>query len=160
MSGLFRVWVLIGLVGVGAVGLAGCCTARGGAAAGSGGGQGEAPHEADGGEGVVDVVTGPADGGEPSSEATGLAEVGDVPLGGACGPGFGRCDGETFCRFPDESPCGDGGVAGVCEARPRACTRDCPGVCGCEGQRFCNVCVAHARGFSTRHAGRCAEPAP
>jgi hypothetical protein len=83
------------------------------------------------------------------------APVGTLAVGAPCGPGLGDCDATSFCRFPADAPCGDGGVAGVCEARPVGCHRDCPGVCGCDGQRFCNSCVAEARGFSIRHKGSC-----
>ncbi len=103
----------------------------------------------------------------PSPEATSpevpgpldvIAPVGDVPPGGACGPGVGDCDATGFCSFPSDAPCGAPGVAGVCTARPTGCHRDCPGVCGCNGHRFCNTCVAEARGFSVRQTGNCEEP--
>lgn len=89
-----------------------------------------------------------------------LAKVGTVAVGGTCGAGNGDCDAMGFCRYAEENACGGAGSGGVCEARPRECKRDCPGVCGCDGQRFCNTCVAQARGFSVRHAGACAEAAP
>jgi hypothetical protein len=89
-----------------------------------------------------------------------VAPVGTVAVGGACGAGIGACDAMGVCRYAAEDVCGDGGGAGVCEAKPTACKRDCPGVCGCDGQRFCNACVAQARGFTVRHVGACAEATP
>jgi hypothetical protein len=86
-----------------------------------------------------------------------IATIGAQPVGSPCGGEHGACDATGFCRYPAEDICGDGGSAGVCEARPRGCKRDCPGVCGCNGHRFCNTCVARARGFSVRHGGPCME---
>jgi len=84
-------------------------------------------------------------------------ETGTIPLGQACGPGLGACDAAGYCAFPASNLCGDGGVAGVCEARARGCQKDCKGVCGCDGKRYCNACSAENRGISVRNAGRCAE---
>ncbi len=106
--------------------------------------------------GAVGVGT---DGGEAADVGV-VAEVGTVTVGGACGDGIGACDAMGFCRYAAEDVCGDGGGAGVCEAKPTACKRDCPGVCGCDGQRFCNSCVAEARGFTVRHVGACAGTTP
>lgn len=103
----------------------------------------------------------PASGPPAGEEATGQAGVvasatgGGVALGGACGATEGACGDDGYCLFPADAPCGDGGVAGVCTARPRGCKRDCPAVCGCEGEFYCNACVAHAQGRAVRHAGRC-----
>lgn len=85
------------------------------------------------------------------------ATVGTLPLGAACGAGLGACDGEGYCEFPAEAPCGDGGVVGRCVERPRGCFKDCPGVCGCDGLRHCNACATESRGISVRHAGACGE---
>jgi hypothetical protein len=85
------------------------------------------------------------------------APVGDRAIGQPCGAGLGACMADGVCVFPEASPCGDGGVAGVCEARPTGCQRDCPRVCACGGETFCNACVARARGFSVRARGRCPE---
>ena len=88
------------------------------------------------------------------------APVGTLPLGAPCGPDLGACDGAGYCAFPPESACGAGAVPGICEARPRGCFKDCPGVCGCDGVRYCNTCAAQGRGFSVRYAGNCgSEPA-
>jgi hypothetical protein len=85
------------------------------------------------------------------------APVGVIAVGAPCGAGLGDCDATAFCRFPSGSPCGEDGVTGVCELRPVGCRRDCPGVCGCNGARFCNACVAESRGFSVRDDDTCKE---
>ncbi len=85
------------------------------------------------------------------------APVGVIAVGAPCGAGLGDCDATAFCRFPSGSPCGEDGVTGVCELRPVGCRRDCPGVCGCNGVRFCNICVAESRGFSVRGDETCKE---
>jgi len=94
---------------------------------------------------------------DPIVEPEPTAETGTIPLGQACGPGIGACDAAGYCAFPPANVCGDGGVAGVCEARARGCQKDCKGVCGCDGKRYCNACSAENRGISVRNAGRCAE---
>jgi|GEM_PF-2060896 len=86
-----------------------------------------------------------------------IAPIGTIALGAACGPGVGDCDAEGYCAFGEDNACGDGGAVGVCTARPRGCFKDCPGVCGCDGARYCNACVAQGRGLSMRHAGACLE---
>ncbi len=87
------------------------------------------------------------------------ASAGTIPLGAPCGPNVGSCDAAGYCAFPADAACGDRAVAGVCTARTRGCFKDCPGVCGCDGVRYCNTCVAQGRGHSVRHAGSC-EVAP
>lgn len=74
----------------------------------------------------------------------------------ACGPAA-MCGDDEFCRFPAGAACGEGDVTGVCKARPRGCRRDCPGVCGCDGARYCNTCEAQARGVAVRHDGACKD---
>lgn len=87
------------------------------------------------------------------------------------------CDGTQSCVGPDEPceacpiPICDDGVAcpdgyfcdrssgcggsGVCQRTPTGCPRDCPGVCGCDGNSYCNSCVAASVGVDTAHAGEC-----
>lgn len=79
-----------------------------------------------------------------------------IALGGACGPALGECAEDGYCAFAADDACGVAG-AGVCTARPHGCFKDCPGVCGCDGVRHCNACVAQERGVSVRHAGACQE---
>jgi hypothetical protein len=81
----------------------------------------------------------PACGGDDSEPA---------PEGSSCGGLVGStCPGDTaYCDFPDTHLCGIADGAGVCRARPDACTKDCPGVCGCDGKPYCNACEAHRAG--------------
>ena len=60
-----------------------------------------------------------------------------------------RCDDAHYC---DRDTCGGDGV---CVPRPDACTDDCPGVCGCDGETYCNACDAAAAGVDVAHAGAC-----
>ncbi|HEY8427119.1 MAG TPA: hypothetical protein VIL20_02045 [Sandaracinaceae bacterium] len=63
-----------------------------------------------------------------------------------CGPG-------EFCEITDGS-CG----VGTCQPRPTVCPGDCPGVCGCDGVQYCNVCLAHRAGVDVAEGGGCAPP--
>ena len=31
---------------------------------------------------------------------------------------------------------------------PGICVQDCPGVCGCDGQTYCNECIANSQGIA------------
>lgn len=81
------------------------------------------------------------------SEAGPLAEI---DAGGslmACGGIIGTiCASPEWCDYPDASACGVSDERGVCRARPASCGSDCPGVCGCDGKKYCNACLAHAAG--------------
>ena len=35
------------------------------------------------------------------------------------------------------------------------CQRDCPGVCGCDGNFYCNACIANSKGISVDYSGSC-----
>ena len=37
------------------------------------------------------------------------------------------------------------------------CTSDCPGVCGCDGNFYCNECVANSKGIRVVSDGPCDE---
>jgi hypothetical protein len=64
------------------------------------------------------------------------------PSNKPCGPGQPPCPPTEYCDMPG-SACS---VQGNCAARPRDCNEDCPGICGCDGQNYCNACLAHAAG--------------
>jgi hypothetical protein len=60
----------------------------------------------------------------------------------------GTCSINSFCDF-QRGTCGIGagpGAYGLCQARPQLCPLDCPGVCGCNHQFYCNACLAHVAG--------------
>jgi hypothetical protein len=68
--------------------------------------------------------------------------------GGICGGLLGAaCSANAFCDFDTTAQCGAGDQTGLCQPRPQACALDCPGVCGCNGQFYCNACLAHSAGI-------------
>jgi hypothetical protein len=69
--------------------------------------------------------------------------------GTACGPG-------EYCDYEAASQCGG---AGSCTPRPEICTEDCPQVCGCDGEDYCNTCVAQRAGVDVAHDGPCGTSA-
>ncbi|EYF08457.1 hypothetical protein [Chondromyces apiculatus] len=95
---------------------------------------------------------------EPPDNTT--STTGSVGGGGAGGAGGGAGGGEpAFCGGFGGIACGEDEVCiyeggfcggddggGLCEPRPTVCDQDCPGVCGCDGQFYCNACMARAAG--------------
>ncbi len=45
----------------------------------------------------------------------------------------------------EETDCYD---AEMEQNHPGICTQDCPGVCGCDGETYCNECIANSMGIS------------
>jgi hypothetical protein len=75
--------------------------------------------------------------------------------GETCGGFAGAaCSRDQFCAFEDGS-CGSADATGVCEPRPQGCTEDCPGVCGCDGNFYCNACMAHNAGVEVSAMASC-----
>ncbi|MGE0786037.1 MAG: fibrinogen-like YCDxxxxGGGW domain-containing protein [Sandaracinaceae bacterium] len=62
-----------------------------------------------------------------------------------------ECGGTSVCYVPN----GICGGVGTCQEPPTDCTRDCPIVCGCDGNDYCNECIARRQGQSISHAGSC-----
>jgi len=65
-----------------------------------------------------------------------------------CAPG-------EFCAYDPPGSCGNFDNFGLCQPRPTTCNKDCSGVCGCDGQFYCNVCLAHAAGFDVSASTGC-----
>ena len=38
---------------------------------------------------------------------------------------------------------------------PGICTQDCPGVCGCDGETYCNECIANSQGIAIVSNSHC-----
>ena len=71
---------------------------------------------------------------------------------GQCGGKQGlQCAGDQWCDY--DSACGFADQLGVCRPRPTACDADCPGVCGCDGNFYCNECVANGAGVDVADGG-------
>jgi hypothetical protein len=114
-----------------------------------------------GGDGGAGGETGGA-GGETGGAGGGTG--GDGGAGGAgavCGGIAGTVCGETeYCDFADDAMCGAADQTGTCTLKPEGCTEDCPGVCGCDGQFYCNACGAAQAGIDVDPNGSCTEPDP
>ena len=100
--------------------------------------------------GAVSALLSGACFGQPASAAA--AATDGSPSGS---PGNGRCGGiaglqctpDEWCEYDNPGSCGSGDQMGTCRSRPEVCTKDCPGVTGCDGQFYCNACMAHRAGF-------------
>lgn len=147
----------------GAAQAGGASSSKGGSSAGgTGGAGGTGPSK--GGSGG----TGGATGGSGGSGGSGVAGAGGTGVGGSapvegcnlqdpasCGKGF-------FCADSTKT-CGKSGAIGTCSPIPQACPAFCqsPGVCGCDGQRYCNNCEAAAQGVSLADDSFCGDtPTP
>jgi hypothetical protein len=62
-----------------------------------------------------------------------------------CGKNGVACPGNEWCSFDPPGTCG-AGPDGLCKSRPATCPTSCPGVCGCNGQVYCNPCEASRAG--------------
>lgn len=72
--------------------------------------------------------------------------------GGFAGLGCKRGD---YCAY-QPGVCGRiADAAGVCQPRPRFCTRIYQPVCGCDGRTYPNACVAASYGASVSYSGQC-----
>jgi len=75
-----------------------------------------------------------------SSTATGTPT--GPPTNLPCGVGQPPCPPYEYCEIPGDV-CD---AQGTCATKPTTCDDDCPGVCGCDGNDYCNECVAKANG--------------
>jgi hypothetical protein len=78
---------------------------------------------------------------------------GDAGVTKCGGSGNAPCASNEFCQFANG--CGAPGAEGVCMEKPQACDADCPGVCGCDGKFYCNVCGANAAGTNASDSKAC-----
>ena len=68
------------------------------------------------------------------------------------------CPDNQYCDY--DQGCGFADGTGNCRPRPEVCQDDCPGVCGCDGQEYCNACVAAAAGVDVLRDGACDSTTP
>jgi len=80
----------------------------------------------------------------------------EAELGGSttqsCDPTEFECPAGTFCQTGDA--CG----TGRCVEQPPDCNGACDGVCGCNGEYYCNACVAHHSGVDVGALPVCNPP--
>ena len=69
--------------------------------------------------------------------------------GGATCASNADCAGDAYCQ---SSACGG---SGTCAARPQTCPQTCavPELCGCDGQSYCNSCIAAGAGVNVSSNG-------
>jgi hypothetical protein len=146
------------------------CGGNGGGSGGNGatGGGGSAGQGGTGGVGGTDTGgTGGTNTGGTDTDGTGGTNTGGS--GGTGGAGGGAlcggiagvaCADSAYCDFPDAAMCGAGDQGGTCQPRPDTCTKDCPGVCGCDGQFYCNACIAAQQGMDVSPDASCTPPQP
>jgi hypothetical protein len=97
----------------------------------------------------------------PSTGGAGGAGAGAAGQGGAAGEGAAP----VSCAGIGAKPCGDGEYCetppgacdadGECVAQPDGCFEECTGVCGCDGELYCNACEAALAGVSVSLEGDC-----
>jgi hypothetical protein len=111
----------------------------------------------------VDGAPGPTSDGAVVGEAlVGEALTGESsvrPDGSAFCSNNASCKTNEYCHI--EKGCTvTGAKMGECKPRPQGCTADCPGVCGCDGKTYCNVCGAHVAGTNVEKNGACTAVDP
>lgn len=120
-----------------------------------------------GGRVVVDGMgdSGGVGGGSSSSTSTSTTSS-SVTTSTATGTPIKQCGGKAgvpcaageFCDFTPDNACGGFDATGACAPIPTTCDGDCPGVCGCDGQFYCNECDAHSAGIDITPDQSCLPP--
>lgn len=67
------------------------------------------------------------------------------------------CGDNEYCDYLDDPVCGLADAWGICLPIPEVCPKDCPGVCGCDGQFYCNSCEAAKLGIDTDPTITCSQ---
>jgi hypothetical protein len=106
---------------------------------------GEVLEDASGAFGTSSTGSGTADGGGTGGSAPKVCS----------GKQGAPCDAAAWCAFDPPGSCGTADAGGLCQPRPEACTEDCPGVCGCDGNFYCNACGAQAAGVDVSSSKGC-----
>lgn len=65
------------------------------------------------------------------------------------------CAKDEWCQYTEPGACGRAGGVGSCTPRPTVCPSACPGVCGCDGNAYCNPCEAERAGTDVAHGTAC-----
>jgi hypothetical protein len=116
---------------------------------------GAPPGPCQGGCDVTTLVTPECDGGGPQvcwSNPDAICTF-QCPSVQRCSPTV-PCAGDEWC-FYDSNDCGDSGRVGYCAKRRATCGDNNLGVCGCDGVRYPNSCVANQAGTSVRAGAVC-----
>jgi len=139
----------IALLGIAGFALVAC--GGGGSTGGNTGGSGSTTGTSTGGHGGNG-----GSGGTTNATGTGGHGGGGGGASGVCGGKMGAtCGQDQWCKFDMQGGCGNGDGTGTCQAKPTDCNQDCPGVCGCDGEFYCNECIAHAAGVDVSQATNC-----
>ena len=94
--------------------------------------------------------------GAPCGDGLCQPKVGEGPLTcpSDCGAGCktnAECGSKEWCA----KPIGDCDGVGLCETLPDACPMVLDPVCGCDGKKYDNACLANANGVNVKHKGPC-----
>lgn len=152
-----KMWTLIGIASLWAMGCGstvdgGGTSSTGMAGSGGTGGNGTGGNSSTGGAGGA-----AGNGGNGGGVSTGGAGGGS---GVACGGFAGVLCVETeYCDYPDDI-CGAADGQGVCKIRPQACPEFYSPTCACNGMVYGNDCEAAAAGFDVSTLGGCMPPEP